>query len=108
MTLKDDVDTDLDNVFFKDATEFNTPATYTPLGVGGPPVAVNVVFDREYIEINVGTPGIEGDQPIALGKAADFPNVKHGDSLNVNAINYTIVNPKPDGTGMILLVLKEP
>jgi len=99
---------DLDNVFFADATEFNTSAIYTPLGVGGSPVAVNVIFDKEYIDINIGTPGIEGDQPIALGKESDFPSVLQGDTLNINAIDYVIVNPKPDGTGMILLVLKEP
>jgi len=78
------------------------------LGLGGSPSTVNVIFDREYIEILVGTPGIEGDEPIALGKASDFPNVKQGDTLNITSVNYEIVVIKPDGTGMILLVLKEP
>jgi len=95
---------------FLNTDDFATAATYTPLGIGGSPSTVNVIFDREYIEILVGTPGIEGDEPIALGKASDFPNAKkiQGDTLFINLINYKIVNTKPDGTGMILLVLEEP
>ena len=99
---------ELDSFFNTD--DFGVAATYTPLGIGGAATTVNVIFDREYIEMAVGTPGMEGDQPMALGKAADFPNVKQGDTLYFADldINYTIVNPKPDGTGLILLVLKEP
>ena len=110
MTFKDDLETDLDNVFFKDDTEFNTEATYTPLGIGGAAATVNVIFDREYIEIAVGTPGIEGNQPLALGRASDFQNVLQGDTLYFadSGINYEIVNSRPDGTGLILLQLKEP
>ena len=99
---------DMDAFFNTD--DFAVAATYNPKGTGGGAATVHVIFDRDYIEANVGSAGIEGDQPLALGKAADFPNVKQGDSLYHPdlGINYEIVNPRPDGTGMILLQLKEP
>jgi hypothetical protein len=66
--------------------------------------SVSVIFDNEYID-NL---GIAGTNPSALAKATDMPNVKSGQAISINSVNYIISQPpQPDGTGMVRLELRK-
>lgn len=79
-------------------------ATYTP--DGGSPSTVNGIFDNEYFD-DFGEVGLESSQPAFHCDAADVSGVAQGDALQVNSVNFEIVNVRPDGTGLVTLVLQE-
>ena len=51
MTLATDINDDLDNVFFKDSTEFNVLAVFTLKQSGGGKLSVYGLFSNEYLEL---------------------------------------------------------
>lgn len=84
---------------FLDTAEFATSAVFSRSGA-----TVNVIFDDEYKD----PLGIESSGPRAVGRVSDFANVVHQDTLTVNSIAYIITGTEPDGTGMLVLKLREP
>ncbi len=86
---------DLDQ--FLDPTEFGTAGTYDSS------TAVNVIFDKEYLE----QLGIAGTKSAALGKASVFPAAAVGKTLLLNGTTYTIRGREPQADGaFVLLTLK--
>jgi hypothetical protein len=67
------------------------PATYDGA------TAVAVLFDAAYLD----TLGMAATNPVALGKATDFPAAAVGKTLLIGSTTYTIRNrqPQDDGTG---------
>lgn len=86
------------SAFFRTG-DFATAATWNS-------ATVNVIFDANYAE-PLGNL-VEGSAPIAIGRAADFVGVAHGQAITINAIAYTIRGVEPDGTGLVLLRLEKP
>lgn len=97
MTLKADLLTDLDNVFFN-TDEFGSSATYTH---GGTPATVKGIFDNEYVSIQ----GVESLAPVFRTATASVPSAEHGDTLVIDGTTYYIIGIQPDGTGVTLLIL---
>ena len=90
-------DEDLDAFF--DTEEHALDATYDGA------TAVKVNFDHAYLE----QLGVAGTDPVALGKASDFPAAAVGKTLTIGATTYTIRNPQPQDDGAtVLLELQAP
>lgn len=86
------------------AADFGTPATWS---VG--PKAVLGIFDAGYQAAELGLQvGIDGARYTYLVPAADVPGVAQDQTLTINGTVYTIRRVEPDGTGMVLLLLKAP
>jgi hypothetical protein len=82
------------DAFFAD---FNIPAIWNS-------TSISVIFDNAYMDAI----GVSGSNPVVLAKTSDMPNVKRGNAIAVNTINYLISEPpQHDGTGMVRLELKK-
>jgi len=100
------VETAADRAVMLSSNDFGVVATYrrntTNYSVVG-------IFDRAYLEVDVADVGYATTEPQFTMATADIPTGGVvGDKLTVNAIQYTITNIEPDGTGMSLLRLKAP
>lgn len=82
---------------FLNTSEHATEATYNA-------AAVNGIMEDQFVAVN----GIESVKPTFLCAVADVSGIAHGNSITINSIIYTVVGTQLDGTGMILLILKEP
>ncbi len=108
MTLKDSMNNDLDNVFFKNDSEFNTQAVFTALCIGAPPKEIYGIFEKEFedpggsFEVPEG-----GTQPVFTCKSSDVEYAQHGDSLFIESNSYKVLRSQPDGTGLTVLVLEK-
>lgn len=81
-------------------------ATYTPSG--GVVKTIKVVFDSEYLSVQVvGDVGVESASPAAHCKTSDLTGVKHNDTLVIEGTTYYVTEIHPDGTGMTLLILSK-
>jgi hypothetical protein len=80
---------------FFDTAGFGEAATLT---IGTSPAAVTVIFDAEYTD-PLGD--FEGRRPTAWVRASESAGVAQGDTLARGATTYTVVEVKPDGTGLI-------
>jgi len=88
---------DLD-AFLDPTTGFATAATYDGA------TAVNVIFDAAYLA----TFEVSTTNPVALGKAGDFPaGTAIGKSLVINAVTYTIRDRQPQDDGAFVLLQLE-
>jgi len=91
---------------FFDTDDFAVAATIT-IGEGSPGT-VNGIFDDEYFdEVGVGSLGVEGSKPAFHCAAADVPSIAHGDSVVISGTTYHVVNVRPDGTGLVTLLLED-
>jgi len=79
--------------FFAD---FGVPAT-----IAGNPVSV--IFDNEYLA----SLGVESSNPVALADDADVVGLAHGDAVVIGAVNYTVAEIQPDGTGFTIIELEK-
>ena len=95
-------DEDFDQFFA--TTEHAIAASYTPSGLSER--SINVLFQNEYFEIDSGTVGVEGRQSLLVAKASDIVGTGHGDKFTISSQKYNVVTVRPDGTGMVELVLE--
>lgn len=63
-------------------------------------VAVTVIYDEEYMDAL----GIGNSNPCALIKSSANP--AKGQQLVIGAVTHTLLEPKPDGTGLTILELR--
>lgn len=64
---------------------------------------VSGIFNNDYVDpFNV-----ESSAPMFYCKESDIGSVSHGTSVIDGAVNYIVVNPRPDGMGMIRLILEK-
>lgn len=82
---------------FFDSDEFAIVAIY--LGTQ----SINVIYDHAYTEQF----GIAGNNPFITVNALDFVGVAKGQSITLEAVNYTIKTFEPDGTGILRLELQK-
>lgn len=68
--------------------------------------SITAIFDQAFFEIESGTPGWSGTQPIAFAKSSDVSSVQRGDVLTRDSVEYTIVDIQADGLGVTTLVLE--
>ena len=97
-----DFASDLDAIF--DIDEHAQTATYTRAGYL--PVPIPVIFDSEFsVAQMVGETDMGIPAPQTLCKASDVPNASVGDRLAIAGTNYYVQEVRPDGTGLMLLIL---
>jgi hypothetical protein len=89
---------------FFSLTDHAISASWTP--GGGSPADVVGIFNDEYFEDVGGPVGVEGSQPVFVCAAARVPGVAQGDTIVINGKTYSIVNVRPDGTGIVDLILE--
>ena len=102
MSLLDQIDQDLDDVFFS-TDDFAQDATWTPSGGSATPI--KVIFDDEYIGMNIGTGEIDSSDPMVRVKTSTVPNIAEGDTIEINTTTFYVISPQPDGTGVTLMQL---
>jgi hypothetical protein len=64
---------------------------------------INGIMGKAYVNLN----DVESSLPAFSCASADVPNVAHDDTLEISGIDYLIKIVKPDGTGVVVLVLEE-
>lgn len=85
---------------FDETYGFAVPAVYKT-------TAISVLYDEEYYAANGQEVDIEGTKPAAICRSVDVLGVKIGDSITVDLAPYTVINVKPDGTGITVLALED-
>jgi hypothetical protein len=81
-------------------------ATYTPQG--GSPKAITILFDDEYLGLDLEAGSVSTTGPAAYCKSEDITDAQKGDSFTVDGTSYTVRDPpQPDGTGMEIVMLKK-
>ena len=106
MTFKTQMETDLNDGFFSTG-DFSVAATWTPAGQSAQ--TVNGIFDRSYVDVEIGETIIQEYQLTFICQSADLTSpaqVAEGDSIIINSTTYTVVSEETDGTGVSLLKLK--
>ena len=68
--------------------------------------AIVAIFDNDYVAVDLDGVTLESLGPVLLCETADVSSVAQGDAAVVNAVNYTVAEVRPDGTGMTLLRLR--
>ena len=108
MTLADDINTDLDTVFFKDATEFNVLAVFTLTHSGGGKLSIYGLFSNEYLELE-GVGGLSSDSSIVefMVKSTAVDQVRRGDSGYIDLVSYAVTSIRQDGLGLTALFLEK-
>jgi hypothetical protein len=99
-----DFASDLDAIF--DTDEHVQTVTYIRQGYAS--AQIPVIFDNEFsVAQTVGETEMGIPAPQALCKASDVPNASVGDRLAVAGTNYYVQEVRPDGTGLVLLILSK-
>lgn len=92
--------------FEEDFDAFTDPDEHgTAVTIAG--IAVNAIFDAEYVSV-VFTGGVEVESvgPAVGFESALVPNVAQNDAVVVGSTNYEVKEVQPDGTGWTVLRLK--
>ena len=63
--------------------------------------AVNGIFDNA----TLAEFGILGSGPKFLCKASDVPGIAFGQAVTINSTAYAVTEVRPDGTGLVELIL---
>ena len=81
---------------FFDTTEgFAQAATFST-------TTVSLIFDNAFADdLNV-----KGSLPVATARTADITGLSEGATLPINAVAYTVMEKKADGTGTSVIVLQ--
>ena len=99
------LDHDLAAIFF---TDWSREATYTPSG--GTAKTIKVIFDCSYLAVDPDTQTkIMSTEPMLLAQAADLPdaeNITQDDRFVIDGKNFRPVEPRPDGQGLIEIILE--
>jgi hypothetical protein len=103
------IDPDL-AAFFDVDGGFAVWATYTS-AVGGAPSQIPVIFENEYAAAEYDrlsqNAAVESTSPRATCRDADVPGVSHGAALAVSGTTYFVIEVRPDGTGVTVLILSK-
>lgn len=65
------------------------------------------IFYNEYEAISLFEGEIESRAPYVEVREADFSGVAHDDQLTINSVAYKVKEIKPDGTGIMTLILSK-
>lgn len=64
------------------------------------------IFDNAYVKVDLGT-GVESRHPAVVMRAADVPDVAHGDTIVRDGTTYHVIGVEPDGAGVVVLLLEK-
>ena len=66
------------------------------------------IFENGYTEIEGANIGLESLAPSYTCRTSDVSSAKHGDTLTIDGVAYSIVGVQPDGQGITMLTLEAP
>lgn len=102
------IETAADRAVFVAAADFGALATYTAAG-GGVVSGIAGIFSRPSIEIAIGGLGSLDAKPTFFCTEADLPAAAAGGDVDTLLVagegTFKVTALKPDGTGMVLIVL---
>ncbi len=100
-----DFASDLETVFRTD--EFAETALFAAGAL--PPISIPVIFEGPYAasEFTQAEASVENASPKAYCRASDLAGAAHGDTLTIGGKTWHVVEVRPDGTGIVTLVLSE-
>ena len=86
---------------------FDEEGVFTP--TGGSSRSIPVVFDNEYqaTQFQKADAEIESSGPRVMCLESDVPGVAHGDTLGIRGKTWYVIEVRPDGTGMVTLMLSQ-
>lgn len=66
------------------------------------------IFDNEFLTVDAGV-DVEGTYPFLTCRSSDVARLQlgKGKSVEVEGVQYRILRPEPDGTGMTKLALRK-
>lgn len=82
----------------------NREASFVQKG-GGTARPLKGIFDDEYVVVMDGMAA--GSTPAFIVISGDLPAQPGGGTLTINGTTYSVVEPMPDGTGLIALRLRK-
>ena len=98
------VETASDVAQYFDTDTFGVAATYTPDGGSGS--TVNVILNRQFVEVEAGgTVGVESQAPVITVAVASAPNLAQNDTFVISSTTYTVVGVELDLTETIATAL---
>jgi hypothetical protein len=86
---------------------FNTDYSSIEATISGGAEPVIGLFDKEYVDIEVGGIPVSGYMPVFRCAESDVSGILKGATVVIDSVDYKVVIPKPDGTGVIDLVLEK-
>lgn len=87
--------------FFDTSSGFAVPAVWKNA------VAVDGIFENDYVEDLAGTiAGLESRVPAFICAEEDVDGVLQGDDFEVDGVAYRVAGVQPDGTGLVRLRLE--
>lgn len=86
--------------FFNNAQGFSVSAIYNGTDT------IDVILDRAWLDDRPGSAGIASTAPMALAIEADVPDAAASDTLVIGSTTYTVTEVHPDGTGLVMLMLR--
>jgi hypothetical protein len=102
------VESDADRAAFFNTAEYAETATFSLLAGVASTAAPKGVFDERFHSVKLsGDMSVDSTDPAFTCAAADVPGVKQGDTVSIRGITYNVVDPQPDGTGLIVLILSK-
>lgn len=101
------IETDADRLEFFDADEFGTTAAVTLHGGGT--FSIVGIFEAPFEGVDLAGVMLSQSAPTFLCRAADLGGItaKADDELEIDGTTYVVNEIKPDGTGLVTLVLLE-
>lgn len=106
MSFADDLDTDLDDVFFADGDEFNVQAIIT-VKSSGAQLTVFGMYTDEFLETEDGGLSLALSSIEFMVKTAVVGTVRKGDTVRVADVDYALQDKRPDGVGVTTLMLEK-
>lgn len=104
------VESAADRLIFVSADDFGVEAAYTQNEA--PEITIPGIFDRQHLAIEAGDGAVTGFAVTFTCRADDlaalpFARAMQGDWLTIDGERWMVVEPQPDGTGMVVLLLRK-
>ena len=104
------VESAADRAMFLSVEDFGVVAAYSQNEA--PEVAISGIFDRQHLAIDAGEAAVTGLAVTFTCRADDLAQLTFGralqdDRLRIGAERWRVVEAQPDGTGMVLLLLRK-
>lgn len=96
------------NTFFSPA-EFGEEAVYQ---TGTEEHSITILFDEDYLQVEADSeesyrvnPVASALQTVCTVRESEVPTPKRGETIVIRGVAYEIVTPRPDGAGLIEILL---
>lgn len=104
------VETAADRLVFVSAKDFGVVAKYSQNE--NAEIDVPGIFDRQHLAVDAADASVSGFVVTFMCRADDLTQLTFGkprqdDRLTIDGERWRVVEPQPDGTGMVMLVLRK-